>query len=121
MVVIDARTETQCIKEAGMIARLWTGRTPVEKSDAYHEFLLRTGIRDYRATRGNLGAWILRREVDGAVEFLVVSLWDSIESVRGFAGDDVERARYYPEDDDYLLEKLPTVSHYETAGPFAVR
>jgi hypothetical protein len=49
---------------AQMSARVWRGRTPVANADAYHEFLPRTGIEDYRATPGNQGVQILRR-MDG--------------------------------------------------------
>jgi heme-degrading monooxygenase HmoA len=100
-----------------MIARIWTGHTPVEEYDAYLEYVLRTGIRDYRATPGNFGSWILRRRLGDTAEFVVISFWDSIESIEAFAGQDVEKARYYPEDDEYLLDKPKTVSHYEIAGP----
>ncbi len=96
-----------------MIARTWHGIVPREKADAYHQFVLRTGVPDYKGTPGNRGVYVLRR-VDGAVaHFLLLSLWDSLEAIRAFAGDDVERARYYPEDADYLLEMEPTVTHYE--------
>ena len=46
-----------------------------------------------------------------------MTLWDSWESIRAFAGDDVERARYYPEDTRYLLELEPTVTHFEVLQP----
>jgi hypothetical protein len=40
-------------------------------------------------------------------------LWESIAAIKLFAGDDHEKAKYYPEDKDFLLEMEPTVSHYE--------
>jgi hypothetical protein len=49
----------------------------------------------------------------GEAHFLFFSLWDSWEAIRAFAGEDVDRARYYPEDAEYLLELEPTVTHYE--------
>ena len=45
--------------------------------------------------------------------FVLTTLWDSVDAIRSFAGDDYERARYYPEDDAYLLEREPLVTHYE--------
>jgi hypothetical protein len=60
---------------------------------------------------------VLRRDETDRTEFIFISLWESMEVIRGFAGDDVERARYYPEDRDFLLSLEPTVGHYETAGP----
>lgn len=96
-----------------MIARTWHGIVPREKADAYHEYLLRTGVPDYQATPGNRGVYVLRRLEGPHTHFLLLSLWDSPEAIRAFAGDDIERARYYPEDAAYLLEMEPTVTHYE--------
>ena len=96
-----------------MIARIWRGRTPAAKGDAYVEYLLATGLRDYAAVPGNRGVRVLRRTEGEVAEFLVLSFWESMEAVRGFAGDDVEAAVSYPEDDRYLLEREPTVAHYE--------
>jgi heme-degrading monooxygenase HmoA len=96
-----------------MIARSWHGRVPATKAEAYYQYLLRTGLADYRATAGNRGVQVLRRVRDGIAEYQLVTLWDSLESIRAFAGPDPEVARYYPEDDDYLLEREPFVAHYE--------
>jgi heme-degrading monooxygenase HmoA len=101
------------MKGAIMLARIWHGITLAEKADEYLDYLNRTGIPDYLATPGNCGAYVLRRIEGESAHFLTVSLWDSLESIKGFAGDDYERARYYPEDVDYLLEFEPTVQHYE--------
>ena len=96
-----------------MIARVWRGRVPTSKAAAYHQYLLETGLRDYAETPGNRGVQLLRRETEGVTEFLLISLWDSLEAIRQFAGDDYERARYYPKDTEYLLELEPKVAHYE--------
>lgn len=98
-----------------MIARTWHGVVPEEKGDAYLDYLNRTGVPDYRATPGNRGVHVLRRTEDGRTHFLLLTFWDSWDAIRAFAGDDVERARYYPEDREYLLELEPTVTHYEVA------
>jgi hypothetical protein len=45
--------------------------------------------------------------------FLLISLWESWNAIRSFAGEDIERARYYPQDAEYLLELEPKVTHYE--------
>jgi heme-degrading monooxygenase HmoA len=95
-----------------MIARQWHGRVPAERADAYYEYLLRTGLPDYRRTPGNRGVYVFRREEGAVAHFLLTTLWDSIESIRAFAGADVERARYYPADTDFLLELEPTVTHF---------
>jgi heme-degrading monooxygenase HmoA len=96
-----------------MIARTWHGRVPAAQADAYHAYLLRTGLGDYASTPGNRGVQVLRRTEGEITHFLLITLWDSLDAIRAFAGPDYERARYYPEDDDYLLEKEPFVTHYE--------
>jgi heme-degrading monooxygenase HmoA len=96
-----------------MIARTWHGRVPAAQADAYHAYLLRTGLGDYASTPGNRGVQVLRRTEGEITHFLLITLWDSLDAIRAFAGPDYERARYYPEDDDYLLEKEPYVTHYE--------
>ena len=96
-----------------MISRKWHGRVPAAKGDAYHAYLLRTGLADYRATPGNVGV-LVERWLDGdEAHFLLTTMWDSIDAIKRFAGDDYEVARYYPEDDEYLLEREPTVRHAE--------
>ena len=96
-----------------MIARTWHGRVPAAKADAYHEYLLRTGVADYAKTAGNRGVYVLRRREEEVAHFLLITHWESVEAIKGFAGEDYERARYYPEDDDFLLEREPFVTHYE--------
>jgi heme-degrading monooxygenase HmoA len=104
-----------------MIARTWHGIVPQAKADAYHAYLYRTGVLDLRATPGNLGVHVLRRREGALAHFLMISWWDSPESIRAFAGQDVERARYYPNDADYLLELEPTVTHYDVLDDPAER
>jgi heme-degrading monooxygenase HmoA len=96
-----------------MIARIWRGRTPSAKAEEYFEYLKKTGLKDYRSTSGNQGVYVLRGMKDGEAEFLLLTLWESIAAIKQFAGDDYEKARYYPEDKDFLLELEPAVSHYE--------
>jgi len=98
-----------------VIARHWHGVVPAEKAEEYEQYVLRTGIADLKATQGNCGAWVLH-SIDGAdAHFLVISLWDSLDHIRAFAGDDIERARYYPEDEEFLLQLEPKVTHYVAA------
>jgi heme-degrading monooxygenase HmoA len=99
-----------------MIARLWHGAVPADKADAYLRYLERTGIPDSKATPGNRGVYVLTRKEGNVAHFVFVSLWESRAAIRAFAGEDLEKARYYPEDTDYLLELEPTVMHYEVAA-----
>lgn len=96
-----------------MIARTWHGRVPTAKADAYEQLLERTGYADYRATPGNRGLLALRRTEGDVTHFVLTTFWESVEAIRRFAGDEHERARYYPEDDAFLLEKEPFVAHHE--------
>jgi heme-degrading monooxygenase HmoA len=99
-----------------MIARMWHGRTRAADADAYLEYLHQTGIPDYRGTPGNRGAWVLRRVEDEVAHFVTLTFWESREAIRAFAGQDINLARYYPEDKKYLLEFEPAVTHYEVFG-----
>jgi heme-degrading monooxygenase HmoA len=96
-----------------MIARTWHGRVPADNATAYFEYLLRTGLADYRATPGNRGVLVQRRLEAGIAHFELTTLWDSEDAIRAFAGDDIATARYYPEDDEYLLEREQHVMHAE--------
>jgi heme-degrading monooxygenase HmoA len=96
-----------------MIARIWHGRTPAGKADEYLAILEKTGIADYKAVPGNKGAYILRRIEGEEAHFITLTFWDSREAIERFAGSDIEKSKYYPEDKDFLLEYEPTVTHYE--------
>ena len=96
------------------ITRIWHGRTRAEHADEYLEFLIRTGVADYRATEGNLSVRVLRRVEADVCHFWTVTTWDSFENIKKFAGEDYEKARYYEEDRHYLLEFEPHVTHCET-------
>jgi heme-degrading monooxygenase HmoA len=98
----------------GTITRIWHGKTKAEDADRYLEFLERSGVPDYLKTEGNLSVKILRRIEGDICHFWTVTEWDSIESVRRFAGDEIEKAKYYPEDKEFLLEFEPVVKHCET-------
>jgi heme-degrading monooxygenase HmoA len=98
-----------------MIARTWRGATSEQDAEAYLRYLEGTGFREYRATPGNLGVLALRRVRDGRAEFLLLTLWESAEAIRGFAGEDIERAVFYPEDERFLIDREDRVCHYEVA------
>ncbi len=98
-----------------MIGRIWRGVIRTEDTEEYVAYVRETGIDEYRTTEGNQGAWILTREVGDRTEIVTFSLWDDMDAVRAFAGDDPERAVYYPEDDRFLVERNDTVEHYRAA------
>jgi heme-degrading monooxygenase HmoA len=99
-----------------MIARLWHGRTPLEKADKYAAFLNERALPDYRCPPGNIAVHILRRDENDVTHFYTFTLWESLEAIRGFAGSPIEKAKYYPEDQDFLLEFEPFVTHWEVVG-----
>jgi heme-degrading monooxygenase HmoA len=97
-----------------MIARMWRGVVRREDADEYSEYIERTGIAEYKRTPGNQGVYFLRRDFDGdKSEFRTFTLWESLDAVKAFAGEDYEKAKYYPEDERYLLEQDPHVLHFE--------
>jgi heme-degrading monooxygenase HmoA len=99
-----------------MIARTWTGWTRREDADEYVAYLADTGLRESRALPGNRGAWILRRDDGERTEFRTLILWDELAAIRAFAGDDLERAVFFPEDERFLVERDLHVVHYEVAA-----
>lgn len=99
-----------------MICRMWHGRTPRSKADAYTRFLEQRAIPDYRSVPGNLNVAIMRRDEEAVTHFLTVTHWDSESSIRAFAGDEPLKAKYYPEDKDFLLEFEDGVQHYTVSA-----
>lgn len=99
-----------------MIVRIWHGRVPHEKATAYRDFLNERAVPDYRKTPGNLGVLVLERPAEDAVHFVTLTYWTDLEAIRAFAGEPIERAKYYPEDRGFLLEFEPEVVHYEVVG-----
>jgi heme-degrading monooxygenase HmoA/uncharacterized damage-inducible protein DinB len=105
-----------------VIARSWDGLTKAEQADAYADYVRRTGVKDLLATTGNRGVYVLRRREGNEARFRVLSLWDSMDAIRRFAGDEPERARYYPEDERFLKVLDPHVAHFDVVaqgGPHA--
>jgi len=96
-----------------MITRIWHGATHASKSDAYLDLMRTIAIPDYRAVPGNKGAYALRRVEGDIAHFLMVTFWESEAAIRAFAGDNIDKAKYYDFDKDFLLELEPSTTHYE--------
>lgn len=96
-----------------MIARMWHGKVPKEKSEAYHKYLIKTGLHDYEKIEGNKGVFLLKNDENNIVHFYTLTFWDDKSAIKKFAGENYEKARYYPEDKDFLLEFEPFVTHFE--------
>ena len=95
---------------------MWHGRVPTSKAKAYRDFLNARAIPDYQSVTGNMGVYILERAEGEVTHFITLSFWESMDTIRGFARDDVEAAKYYPEDKDFLLEFEPRVVHHNVVG-----
>jgi heme-degrading monooxygenase HmoA len=98
-----------------VIARMWFGRTKAEDYDTYLSYLEESGVAALKETSGNRGVTVVRRLDGDEAEFGVISFWDSIDDVKAFAGDDVDVARYFPDDERFLLEFTPRLKHFEVA------
>jgi heme-degrading monooxygenase HmoA len=86
---------------------------PEDRAEEYLDYVKRTGVPGLGSTPGNLGVMVFRRVEKGNAHFLLISFWESFEAISTFAGPDVDQARYYPDDEQYLVELEPTVTHYE--------
>jgi heme-degrading monooxygenase HmoA len=95
-----------------MTARTWRGTVHRADADEYAGYIKETGFAEYGQTPGNRGAWMLRRDDGDHTEFITLSLWDSVDAIRAFAGDDIEAAVLYPEDARYLVGES-TVAHHQ--------
>ncbi|MDE1858164.1 MAG: hypothetical protein KGI26_03745 [Thaumarchaeota archaeon] len=99
-----------------MIARVWHGTTSKENRAAYLMYLKKTGLKEFAKSRGNLGAFILVRDSAELTEYIVVSLWESMAAIKGFAGDDAKKTVYFPQDEKFLLRLEPNVKHFKVAA-----
>jgi heme-degrading monooxygenase HmoA len=96
-----------------MTARIWHGTSPAVKADAYFYLVKRSGVPGYEATPGNQGVYVLHRLEGDQAHFLTLTFWDWLQAIQEFAGEHVEKAKYYPKDKDFLLEFEPSVAHCE--------
>jgi heme-degrading monooxygenase HmoA len=95
-----------------VIARIWKGAVRRSDGDAYSRYLSETGLAEYAATEGNAGVWMLRRDVGDNTEFLMFTLWESLDAVKRFAGEGYETAVFYAEDDRFLVDRDLGASHW---------
>ncbi len=96
-----------------MIARIWNGKTKIEDLEAYTDFMQVRAIPDYSQVEGFIKLIFLKRRDQHYAYFKLITFWENMEVIKGFAGSDFEKAKYYPEDDKFLLEFPEKVIHYE--------
>lgn len=100
-----------------MIVRTWIGWTAAEQADAYENYMNEVAMDGYASVPGNRGVLMLRRPSDmQRVEFMMITLWDSMEDIAGFAGEDASEAVFYDRDDEFLIDRQWHVSHYDVYG-----
>jgi heme-degrading monooxygenase HmoA len=100
-----------------MIARIWRGVVELADAEVYADYIRETGFAEYGRTPGNRGAWMLRRDTGDRTEFITLSLWETIDAIRAFAGDNIEAAVLYPEDERFLVDGLSTVDALRGGRP----
>jgi len=105
--------QTGLKNNALIIARIWHGRTPSSKADGYYQYLNENGVKKIKSIEGNLGIQVFRRVEKDVTHFTVISYWKSLESIRKFAGSDIEKTNHLPRDKEFLLELEPNVVHHE--------
>ncbi len=96
-----------------MIARTWHAQAQPEKADAYAAHFTGAVVPALKALAGHRGALLLRREIEGCVEFTALTLWESRSSIEAFAGEDISRAHIEPEGRAALSMYDDFASHYE--------
>lgn len=96
-----------------MIAREWKARVPKSKKEGFLEYLNKTGVKETSATPGFKGAQVFVRDIEEQSEVTLITYWENLEVIESFAGKNINRAKLYPEDDEYALDPDNHVSHYE--------
>jgi heme-degrading monooxygenase HmoA len=96
------------------ITRIWRGKTKAKHADEYLQYIIQTGLKEYRQVEGNLSVKILRRIEEDICHFVTISEWDSYDSIKAFAGNEYWKAKYYKKDEFYLLNLDGSTEHFET-------
>ena len=100
-------------KTESMIARIWKGQTKIGHLEEYTEFMKFRAIPDYKKTDGFIKLTFLKRTDSKFAYFKLITFWENLEVIENFAGKDLEKAKYYPEDKNYLIDYPDKVTHYE--------
>jgi len=97
------------------IGRLWHGVASKGNLGCILEELSSTRLRGSLEAKGNLGGLVLSRESNGAAEVYVLTLWESEEAIRGFAGDNLHAPAYRPGDEKYVVSQEPQVKYFDAS------
>lgn len=96
-----------------MIARIWSGDVPIEKSNDFLNYMLSTGVKDCTLAEGNSGVLILKESNDISTKFSFISFWQSKEVIMKFFKSDSDVAFIYPEDKKFLSSMTERVKFLE--------
>ena len=96
-----------------MIARIWRGWARSWDADAYARYLMATTIPQCRAAQGNRAAYLLRRGDGDRMEFVTITLWDSLAAMRAFTGENGEQPPLPADDARFLVGGAPVIVYYE--------
>ncbi len=104
-----------------MISRTWHGIVPIQKKNAFQEYLNNTGVKDALSIKGNLGVYVEIIDQDNYSHFFLCTIWDTYDDIIKYAGENPIIAITYPEDAAYGLISDPIVIHQEinhSGNPF---
>ena len=104
---------TPVLAEHPMVARIWHGRTPAAKADEYRQYLYEAGVKKIATLPGNRGVQMMMSKTADQGEFTVISYWDSIEAIKGYAGPNYTQVHDLPRDKEFLIDHEPLVRHLD--------
>jgi heme-degrading monooxygenase HmoA len=100
-----------------MVERVWSARASSPASaGAYAAYFQRVVMPELAAVAGFRGVRLLRRDVAGGIEIVVSTTWDSLDVIRGFAGEDIERAVVHDEAAALFSDYDRTVRHFDVVS-----
>jgi len=101
------------LSDKKMVARIWHGRTAADKADEYRDYLFEAGVKKIAAIPGNRGVQMMASKSAEQGEFMVVSYWDSIEAIKGYAGAEYTKVHDLPRDKEFLIDREALVRHFD--------
>ena len=96
-----------------MIVRMWRGSAIPEKADDYVKHLQMSVLPELRQIDGFQGVYLMRQDSSEEVEFVVLTLWESMAAIRKFSGENAEVAVVAPSAQSLFREYDSTVKHFE--------
>jgi hypothetical protein len=114
-VAASAEVPAKSVSSKGVL-RMWKGRATAAKAGDYVQHASENVFPEIRSIPGHRGAYLLRRSVGNTIEFLVLTLWASMDAVRGFAGPEPEKAVVEPAARAALSDFDETATHYEVVA-----